>query len=109
MLWRLGDLIAEHADELAQRESRDAGKVIREVRGQQVALRDWYHYYATLAHDAEGRQIPHDSPSLIAITVRKPYGVIGVIPAFNSPMMPGAMGIAPALAAGNTVVVKPRR
>ncbi len=44
VLWRLGDLIAEHADELADRESRDAGKVIREVRGQQVLLRDWYRY-----------------------------------------------------------------
>lgn len=107
ILWRLGDLIAEHADELGGLESRDAGKVIREVRGQQVALRNWYHYYATLAHHGEGRQIPHDSETITAITVREPYGVIGVIPAFNSPMMLGAMGIAPALAAGNTVVVKP--
>ncbi|QIZ01109.1 aldehyde dehydrogenase [Streptomyces sp. S1D4-11] len=107
VLWRLGDLIAEHADELAALESRDVGKVIREVRGQQVMLRDWYHYYATLAHHNEGRQIPHDNPSITALTVREPYGVIGVIPAFNSPMMLGAMGLAPALAAGNTVVVKP--
>jgi aldehyde dehydrogenase (NAD+) len=107
VLWRLGDLIAEHADELAELESRDAGKVIREVRGQQVMLRDWYRYYATLAHHNEGRQIPHDSSSITAVTVREPYGVIGVIPAFNSPMLLGAMGLAPALAAGNTVVVKP--
>lgn len=107
ILWRLGDLIAEHADELAGLESRDAGKVIREVRGQQAALRNWYPYYATLAHHGEGRQIPHDSETITALTVREPYGVIGVIPAFNSPMMLGAMGIAPALAAGNTVVVKP--
>ncbi|WP_219927133.1 aldehyde dehydrogenase [Prauserella shujinwangii] len=107
VLWKLGDLIAEHADELAGLESRDAGKVIREVRGQQVALRNWYHYYATLAHHREGRQVPHDSESMLAVTVREPYGVIGVIPAFNSPMMLGAMGLAPALAAGNTVVVKP--
>lgn len=99
VLWRLGDLIAEHADELAALESRDVGKVIREVRGQQVMLRDWYHYYATLAHHNEGRQIPHDNPSITALTVREPYGVIGVIPAFNSPMMLGAMGLAPALAA----------
>ncbi|GLZ49874.1 aldehyde dehydrogenase [Actinomycetospora sp. NBRC 106375] len=107
VLWRLGDLIAEHASELAGLESRDAGKVIREVRDQQVLLRNWYHYYATLAHHGDGRHIPHDSESIMAVTVREPYGVIGVIPAFNSPMMLGAMGIAPALAAGNTVVVKP--
>jgi aldehyde dehydrogenase (NAD+) len=81
--------------------------VIREVRAQQTMLRDWYRYYATLAHHMEGRQIPHDSQTLTAITIREPYGVMGVIPAFNSPMFLGAMGLAPALAAGNTVVVKP--
>jgi len=107
VIWRLGDLIAEHADELAALESRDAGKVIREVRGQQVMLREWYHYYATLAHHGEGRQIPVDNTSITAMTVREPYGVIAVVPAFNSPMMLGAMGLVPALAAGNTVVVKP--
>ncbi|WP_328393513.1 aldehyde dehydrogenase [Nocardia sp. NBC_00416] len=107
ILWRLGDLIGEHADELAGLESRDAGKVIREVRTQQAMLRNWYHYYASLALHMEGRQIPHDSRTLTVMTVREPYGVIGVIPAFNSPMLLGAMSIAPALAAGNTVVAKP--
>ncbi|MEV5838351.1 aldehyde dehydrogenase [Nocardia sp. NPDC052112] len=107
ILWKIGDLIGERADELAALESRDAGKVIREVHTQQSMLRTWYHYYASLALHMEGRQIPHDSRTLTAITVREPYGVIGVIPAFNSPMLLGAMSIAPALAAGNTVVVKP--
>ena len=107
VLWTLGDLIYEHSEELAELESRDAGKVIREVRTQQRNLRNWYHYYASLALHMEGRQIPHDSQSITAITVRQPYGVIGVIPAFNSPMLLGSMSLAPALAAGNTVVVKP--
>lgn len=106
VLWRLGELIAENADELGGLESRDAGKVIREVRGQQLSLKSWYRYYATLAHHQEGRQIPQDRQSITAFTTRDPYGVIGVIPAFNSPMLLGAMGLAPALAAGNTVVVK---
>ena len=107
VIWRLGDLIAEHADELAALEARDAGKVVREVRGQMVSLRAWYHYYASLAYQAEGRTIPQDRASLTVFTQRIPYGVVGVIPAFNSPMLLGGMGLAPALAAGNTVVVKP--
>ena len=107
VIWRLGDLIAEHADELAALEARDAGKVVREVRGQMVSLRSWYHYYASLAYQTEGRTIPQDRASVTVFTQRMPFGVVGVIPAFNSPMLLGGMGLAPALAAGNTVVVKP--
>lgn len=107
VLWRLGDLIAEHADELGGLEARDAGKVIREVRGQMVSLRAWYHYFASLAYQTEGRTIPQDKASLTVYTQRIPFGVVGIIPAFNSPMLLGGMGLAPALAAGNTVVVKP--
>lgn len=107
ILWRLGDLIAQHAEELAALEARDAGKVIREVKGQMVSLRSWYHYYASLAYQTEGRSIPQDKASLTVFTERIPYGVVGVIPAFNSPMLLGGMGLAPALAAGNAVVVKP--
>jgi aldehyde dehydrogenase (NAD+) len=107
VVWRLGDLIADHADELAELESRDAGKVIREVVGQMRAMRGWYRYYASLAYQLDGRAITHDRRSLVVSTRRAPYGVIGVIPAFNSPMLLGSMGIAPGLVAGNTVVVKP--
>jgi acyl-CoA reductase-like NAD-dependent aldehyde dehydrogenase len=106
-LWRLGDLLFEEAEQLAALESRDAGKVIREVVGQIRALRSWYHYYASCAFHMEGRQIPHDRGSLLVVTTREPYGVIGVIPPFNSPLLLGSMAIGPALAAGNTVVVKP--
>ncbi len=106
-LWALGDLIADHAAELAALEARDAGKVIRETTGQISALRNWYRYYASLAYQLQGATIPHDSPTLQVHTRREPYGVIAVIPAFNSPMLLGSMGLAPALAAGNTVVVKP--
>lgn len=105
-LWRLGDIIAGHADELAALESRDAGKVIREVRGQHLSMQAWFHYFASLAMHNEGRQVPMDSPSITSFTIREPFGVVGVIPAFNSPVLLGAMSIGPALAAGNTVVVK---
>jgi acyl-CoA reductase-like NAD-dependent aldehyde dehydrogenase len=107
IVWKLGDLIAEHAGELAALEARDAGKVIRETTGQITGLRNWYHYYASLAYQLEGTTIPHDSPTLRISTVREPFGVVAVIPAFNSPMLLGSMGLVPALVAGNTVVVKP--
>lgn len=107
ILWRLGDLIADNADELAALEARDAGKVVREVKGQMTSMRAWYHYYASLAYQTEGRSIPQDRASLTVFTQRIPFGVVGVIPAFNSPMLLGGMGLAPALAAGNTVIVKP--
>ncbi|MFV0318099.1 MAG: aldehyde dehydrogenase [Microthrixaceae bacterium] len=107
IIWRLGDLIAEHAEELALAEARDVGKVVRETRGQIAGLRTWYRHFASFAHQLEGRVIPHDRQSMVAFTRREPFGVVGVIPAFNSPMLLGSMGIIPALLAGNTVVVKP--
>lgn len=107
ILWRMGDLIAENAEELAGLESRDSGKVIREVRGQVLALKSWYHYYASLAYHLEGRTIPHDSRTLTVLTRQEPYGVLGIIPPFNSPLLLASMAIGPGLAAGNTIVVKP--
>ena len=104
VIWRVGDLIAEHADELAALEARDAGKVVREVKGQMTSLRAWYHYYASLAYQTEGRTIPQDRASLTVYTQRIPFGVVGVIPAFNSPMLLGGMGLAPALEIGRAHV-----
>jgi aldehyde dehydrogenase (NAD+) len=107
VLWKLGQLIREEAEDLALLESRDVGKVVRETRGQITGLASWYQYFASLAHHGGGEQINHDRPSLQVFTRREPYGVVGVIPAFNSPMLLASMGLGPALAAGNTVVVKP--
>jgi aldehyde dehydrogenase (NAD+) len=107
VLWKLGELLGQHADELALLEARDVGKVVRETRGQILGLRNWYQYYASLAYQLEGRHIRHDRSSLEVFTRREPYGVVGVIPPFNSPLLLASMALAPALAAGNTVVVKP--
>lgn len=107
LLWRLAELIPEVAEDIARVEARDIGKVIREMRGQITGLRRWYQYYASLAHRLEGQLIPHDSPTIINYTRREPHGVIGIIPAFNSPVLLASWAIGPALAAGNTVVVKP--
>ena len=77
------------------------------MRAQMTGLVRWYRYYATLAHHLDGRVIPLDRPSTLNYTLREPYGVIAVIAPFNSPVLLASMSIGPALAAGNTVVVKP--
>jgi acyl-CoA reductase-like NAD-dependent aldehyde dehydrogenase len=107
LLWRLADVLEDHAEELARLESLDIGKVIREMRGQMRNLPRWYRYFAAQAHNLQGQLIPLDSPSILNYTRLEPYGVVGIVPSFNSPILLTSFGLAPALAAGNTVVVKP--
>lgn len=107
LLWRLADVIAEHAEELATLESRDIGKVIREMRGQMIGLPKWYRYFAGQCHNLEGSVIPLDKASVLNYTRREPFGVVGIIPPFNSPVLLTSFALAPALAAGNAAVVKP--
>lgn len=107
LLWRLADAIADDAEELAQLESRDIGKVIREMRGQMNGLPKWYRYFAGQCHNLDGSQIPLDKASVLNYTRREPFGVVGIIPPFNSPVLLTAFALAPALAAGNAAVVKP--
>jgi (Z)-2-((N-methylformamido)methylene)-5-hydroxybutyrolactone dehydrogenase len=107
LLWRLAGLIEKQAEEIALVEAHDIGKVIREMRGQITGLRRWYQYYSSLAQHLEGRLTMHDDPSIVNFIRREPYGVIAVVPAFNSPVLLASWAIGPALAAGNTVVVKP--
>jgi aldehyde dehydrogenase (NAD+) len=107
LLWRLADVISEHAEELAQLESLDIGKVIREMRGQMVALPNWYRYFSGQCHNLEGSVIPLDKASILNYTRRDPFGVVGIIPPFNSPVLLTSFALAPALAAGNAAVIKP--
>lgn len=107
LLWRLADVIADHAEELARLESRDIGKVIREMRGQMIGLPKWYRYFSGQCHNLEGSVIPLDKPSILNYTRREPFGVVGIIPPFNSPVLLTSFALAPALAAGNAAVIKP--
>lgn len=107
LLRRLGDLIGENADELAMLESLDNGKLLREMRGQMRSLPEYYYYYAGLADKIQGAQIPATSLEILNYTQREPLGVVGVITPWNSPLTLTTSKIAPALAAGNTVVIKP--
>ncbi len=107
MLRRLGDLVAQHADELARVETRDNGKLIREMAGQLHAIPNWYHYYGGWADKILGEVVPTEKPNFFNYSVREPLGVVGVIVPWNSPLLLATWKLAPALAAGNTIVIKP--
>jgi acyl-CoA reductase-like NAD-dependent aldehyde dehydrogenase len=107
LLLRLADAIERRADELATLEVRDNGKLYREMRAQLRALPNWYRYYAGLADKIEGQTVPMERASLFNYTVREPFGVVGCITPWNSPLLLGSFTFAPALAAGNTIVLKP--
>ena len=107
LLRKLGDLVAENADELAHSETRDNGKLLREMRGQLANLPEYYYYYAGLADKIHGDVIPTSDRAVINYTAREPLGVVGAITPWNSPLTLTTSKLAPALCVGNTVVVKP--
>jgi len=107
LIRRLADLVAANADRLARLEVNDSGKLYREMIGQLNALGGWYQYFAGLADKIEGRQIPSPNPNYLVYTKREPVGVVAAITPWNSPLLLMTWKVAPALAAGCTVVVKP--
>src|SRR4051795_13682199 len=102
-----GAALTEHAERLALLEVRDSGKLLREMRGQMQALSQWFFYFSGLADKLEGRTIPPVNPNYFGYTRREPVGVVGAITPWNSPLLLLTWKLAPALAAGNTVVAKP--
>lgn len=107
LLMRLGDRIAEEASRIATIETRDNGKLLKEMTVQAGLVTDWLYFYGGLADKIEGRVIPLERQSVLNYTLREPLGVIGIITPWNSPTFLSFIAVAPALAAGNTVVVKP--
>jgi acyl-CoA reductase-like NAD-dependent aldehyde dehydrogenase len=107
LLFRLADLIAQQAEELARLETTDNGKLINEMSGQLRYLPQWFRYYGGLADKIEGSVIPIDKPGVLNFTRHEPLGVVAAITPWNSPLLLAAWKLAPALAAGNTVVWKP--
>jgi len=105
MAW--GERIAENADNIAKLETEQNGKLIGEMRGQTKIVKEWLYYFGGLADKIEGRVIPLERRSVLNYTLREPLGVVGVIVPWNSPTFLTIMAVAPALAAGNTVVIKP--
>ncbi|HET8949973.1 MAG TPA: aldehyde dehydrogenase family protein, partial [Solirubrobacteraceae bacterium] len=107
LMHRLADLIERDADRLAQLESRDSGKLLREFSGQMLALAAWFRYFAGWADKLAGESIPSDKPNFVAFTQRVPVGVVAAIVPWNSPLLLLTWKLAPALATGCTMVVKP--
>ncbi len=107
LMRRLGDLIARDADRLAETETRDTGKLLREMRGQLGSIPEWFYYFSGLADKLEGTTIPGDKPNFLVYTRREPAGVVAAIVPWNSPLLLLCWKLAPALAAGCTMVAKP--
>src|ERR1035438_9848840 len=85
----------------------DNGKLIAEMGGQLKYIPQWYYYFGGLADKIEGRVIPIDKPGVFNYTREEPLGVVAAITPWNSPLMLATWKLAPALAAGNTIVWKP--
>jgi acyl-CoA reductase-like NAD-dependent aldehyde dehydrogenase len=107
LLRRLGDVYTKHAERLAKIEVTDNGKLIAEMAAQNAYVPQWYYYFGGLADKIEGSVVPIDKPSTFNYTRHEPLGVVVAIAPWNSPMLLTAWKLAPALAAGNTVVIKP--
>ncbi|RMF11975.1 MAG: aldehyde dehydrogenase family protein [Candidatus Dadabacteria bacterium] len=108
LLWAIADLIDQHADELAQLESLDTGKPILEARWGDIAgAAAEFRYFAGWCTKWTGEVLPISSGEFLTYTRREPVGVVGAITAWNFPMLLAVWKIAPALATGNTIVLKP--
>jgi acyl-CoA reductase-like NAD-dependent aldehyde dehydrogenase len=105
-LWRWNELIIEAGDELARLDSLDIGRPIRDARNDPATGARAARYWAGMAEQVRGEQLP-TAPGHLSYTVREPIGVIGIILPWNGPMLSLCNRVAPALACGNGVVVKP--
>ncbi len=107
LLRKLGDLITRDARKLAEFEVRDNGKLIAEMAGQLNYVPQWYYYFSGMADKVEGSVIPLDKKGYFNFTRHEPLGVVAAITPWNSPLLLTSWKVAPALAAGCTVVLKP--
>jgi acyl-CoA reductase-like NAD-dependent aldehyde dehydrogenase len=107
LLRRLAALIEKNVDLLGEVEQRDNGKLMAEVAGQVRNVAQWFYYYAGLADKVGGTVVPINKPDVFNYTRYEPLGVVVAITPWNSPLALTTWKMAPALAAGNTIVIKP--
>jgi len=107
LMLRLAELIEQSADRLSRIESTDNGKIVRETRPQMIWVGRQLRYFAGYADKLYGQQIPLDQPDTLDYLSLEPFGVVALITAWNSPLALLANKLAPALAAGNCIVIKP--
>ena len=99
-------MLSQHTEELARLVALETGKALRtESRVEASVLADVFDFYGGLGSELKGETVPF-RPDMLTLTVREPLGVVGAIIPWNVPMMLMALKIAPALVAGNSVVVK---
>ena len=105
-LRRLAELLAQKSEELGRTETIDTGKMLKETRWQAKYIAEFFHFYAGAADKVMGNTLPIDKPDMLAMTFREPLGVVAAVVPWNSQLFLVAVKIGPALAAGNTVVLK---
>ena len=105
-LHRLGDLLAENSEHLGRIETQDTGKMFKETAWQATYIAEYLHFFAGAADKIHGDTLPIDKPDMFVFTEREPLGVIAAVVPWNSQMFLSATKIGPALAAGNTIVLK---
>jgi acyl-CoA reductase-like NAD-dependent aldehyde dehydrogenase len=102
----LANQLRENAEHLGTIETIDTGKIFRETKTQANYIAEYYDYFAGLADKVEGTVVPIDKPDMQVTTTRMPIGVVAAIIPWNSQMLLTAVKLAPALAMGNTIVIK---
>lgn len=107
LLRKLAEVIERNSDELAVLQVRENGKLLRELLGQAKLMSNHCNYYAGLAEVLEGTTTALSIPDILNYTVREPLGVVAAITPWNSPLLLMLWKFGPALAAGNTIVIKP--
>ena len=105
-LRKLADLLAQKSEDLGRIETIDTGKMLKETRWQARYIAEFFHFYAGAADKVMGSTLPIDKPDMWAMTIREPLGVVAAVVPWNSQLFLVAVKIGPALAAGNTVVLK---
>ena len=105
-LRRLADLLADKSEQLGRTETIDTGKMLKETRWQAKYIAEFFHYFAGCADKVHGDTMPIDKPDLCVFTTREPLGVVAAVVPWNSQLFLVAVKLGPALAAGNTVVLK---
>ena len=105
-LRNIAEQLRSNAEHLGKIETIDTGKLFKEIKTQATYIAEYYDYYAGLADKVEGTVVPIDKPNMQVTTTRIPIGVIAAIIPWNSQMLLTAVKLAPALAMGNTVVIK---
>ena len=107
LLYKIADIVDEHADEFAKLESMDAGKPITRATGEIPLISETYRYFAGIARNVEGKSAQEYEKGVTSMIRREPLGVTAGICPWNYPLLMMAWKLAPALAAGNTSIIKP--